>query len=140
MDSRTMRLAVISMVSVLLLIGVIVYASNAERFGELIGSRSGQKASTEASEELPEGTVVTDTPLGEQIGDNLQGYLLDADFFDKGANSASVIVTTGDKPPAYPTLETIGYVNETEDAESAGTTQDTEEETDGEAPGGDLPH
>ena len=106
MDARTLRLAIVSMVSALLLIGVIVYAANADRVGELLSGMS-HKGTSEVSEDVYSDTdeVTAQTPLGEQIGDNLKGFQLDADFFDRGESSSSVIVTTVDKPPAYPILE-----------------------------------
>ena len=104
MDSRTYRLAILSIVSILLLVTLIVYAANAERITRLIEGR-GSRSSGETTEEIAEASP-TDG-YGEQIGDDLKGFLRDDKFFDTTEKNSSVVITTVDKPPAYPIVDDV---------------------------------
>lgn len=89
MDSKVFRMALLTIFSVFALIAVIVYATNADRINGLFGkngNNSADSASTEASLTLPE------EAYGEQIGDNLNGFLYDEDFFDEVEKVPSVVV------------------------------------------------
>ena len=117
MDSKTFRLAVLSIVSILLLVAVIVYAANRDRFGELFG----KKAKNDTAEnDAVTAESVTETEYGEQIGDDLKAFILDPDFFDGDSRTESVIVTTDNKPPAYPIVDDAVVGASTEESESAG--------------------
>lgn len=119
MDSRTYRLAILSIVSILLLVTLIVYAANAERITRLIEGR-GSRSSGETTEEIAEASP-TDG-YGEQIGDDLKGFLRDDKFFDTTEKNSSVVITTVDKPPAYPIVDDALKV-----PESAAQTENTAE-------------
>ena len=74
---------------------VIVYATNAKRINELLGkgekkssSQVAQDATSEASEEVSDEQVI----YGDQIGDNLSGFLTDEDFFDETEQIPTVVV------------------------------------------------
>ena len=62
---------------------------------------------------------VTETSYGEQIGDDLKAFILDPDFFDGDSRSESVIVTTDNKPPAYPIVDDAVVGALTEESENA---------------------
>ena len=71
MDYKVFRKAVLAIASALILVLVIVYATNADKINAIFGrggaSDSGASASTYSS-------GVT-SAFGEQIGDNTQGFL-----------------------------------------------------------------
>ncbi len=119
MDSKTFRLAVVSMVSILLLVALIVYAANMDRFGKLFD----KKTDTSPAETVTETAEVTEGEFGEQIGDDLKAFITDPDFFDGDNRSESVVITTDNKPPAYPIVDEAlqGYSAEGESTDAAGT-------------------
>ncbi len=75
MNRRVFSLAVLTMISAFILIMVIVYATNADKINRLFGlEKEKQEAVTE---EASEKETATETVYGDQIGDNLSGFLLD---------------------------------------------------------------
>jgi hypothetical protein len=88
MDSKVFRMALLTIISVILLVAVIVYATNADKINGLIGKKTAapDEGVAEASFIAPE------TVYGEQIGDNLNGFLYDEDFFDETEKIPSVVV------------------------------------------------
>lgn len=95
MDKRVFRLAILTIISAFILVMVIVYATNARRINELLGkgekkssSQVAQDATSEASEEVSDEQVI----YGDQIGDNLSGFLTDEDFFDEPEQIPTVVV------------------------------------------------
>ncbi len=92
MDSKTFRLSVLAIFTTLALIAVVVYAANREQINSLVG-----KNDTAEVEESVEEEVRT-TEYGEQIGDNLKGFLTANDFFDKSEQRPSVVVVVDNVP------------------------------------------
>ena len=83
-------MALLVILSVFLLIGVIVYATNADKINGLFGKKNSDTAALESSGfsslSLPQ------EAYGEQIGENLNGFLYDEDFFDETEQVPSVVV------------------------------------------------
>jgi hypothetical protein len=103
MDKRVFRLAIITIFSAFILVMVVVYATNAKRINELLGSGSGKApAATETAEDATEtdGVISADetSVYGEQIGDNLSGFLADDDFFDDMEEIPTVVVIQRNGP------------------------------------------
>ena len=87
MDYKVFRTAVLAIASALILVLVIVYATNADKIKEIFGK--GGASDTEASADT---SSISDFGMyGEQIGDNTQAFLFEEGFFD--ANIPSVVVT-----------------------------------------------
>ena len=88
MDYKVFRKAVLAIASALILVLVIVYATNADKINAIFGrggaSDSGASASTFSS-----GVI---SAFGEQIGDNTQGFLYDDSFFDENEEIPSAVV------------------------------------------------
>ncbi|MCH4193004.1 MAG: hypothetical protein LKF52_11910 [Butyrivibrio sp.] len=78
MDSKVVRLAILTFISLIALILVVVYATNTDRIHALING--GADASAQVSSSV---AGVSVTAYGEQIGDNLKSFLSDETFFDK---------------------------------------------------------
>ncbi len=88
MDRRVFRMAILTMISAFILVMLIVYASNAKKINDLFGwSKAKEVVTEETVEELPE-----DVFTGDQIGDDLSGFMLDEDFFDETEKIPSVVV------------------------------------------------
>jgi|GEM_PF-1353207 len=83
MDSKVRRLAIAVFICLVALIGVIVYAANADQIHKLFTGFAGD-ADTSAS--LAEFSDV----YGERIGDNLNGFVTKSDFFDESDGLASI--------------------------------------------------
>jgi hypothetical protein len=95
MDSKSFRLSILALVTTVVLVGVVVYAANRDKIHALIGGESSYEEASEVSEEA----VVTETTeYGEQIGDNLKGFLTADDFFDKSEQRPSVVVVVDNVP------------------------------------------
>ena len=90
MDKKVFTMAVLTMISAFILIMVIVYATNADKINKLLGG--GKESQTSVEEILPEEETATVTVHGDQIGDNLNGFLLDEEFFDETEKIPSVVV------------------------------------------------
>ena len=89
MDSRVFRMAILTIISAFVLVLVIVYATNTEKINSLFGwDRKTEVATEAASTETSEEEVI----YGDQIGDSLNGFLLDDDFFDETEKIPSVVV------------------------------------------------
>ena len=88
MDSKVFRMALLTIISVILLVAVIVYATNADKINGLIGKKSA--TSDEGAAETS--FVAPETVYGQQIGDNLNAFLYDEDFFDETEKIPSVVV------------------------------------------------
>ncbi|RKM57827.1 hypothetical protein D6855_12315 [Butyrivibrio sp. CB08] len=81
-------MAILTIISAFILVLMIVYATNAKKINELFGwGKAKETVSEELSEELSE-EVFT----GDQIGDDLSGFMLDEDFFDETEKIPSVVV------------------------------------------------
>jgi hypothetical protein len=97
MDKRVFRLAILTIISAFILVMLIVYATNAKRINELIDDARGEKAATSVTsgEEAPDSQASAGdgaTTYGEQIGDNLSGFLADDEFFDETEQVSSLVV------------------------------------------------
>ena len=89
MDARVFRMAILTIISAFVLVLVIVYATNTEKINSLFGwDRKTEVAADAASVEASEEEVI----YGDQIGDSLNGFLLDDDFFDETEKIPSVVV------------------------------------------------
>ena len=89
MDTRVFRMAILTILSAFILVLVIVYATNTDKINSLFGW--GQKTQV-ATEAATEETSETEIIYGDQIGDSLNGFLLDDDFFDETEKIPSVVV------------------------------------------------
>lgn len=89
MDYKVFRTAVLAIVSALILVLVIVYATNADKIKEIFGK--GGASDTEASAETSSSSDFG--MYGEQIGDNTQAFLFEEGFFDANEDIPSVVVT-----------------------------------------------
>ena len=80
MDYKVFRTAVLAIVSTLILVLVIVYATNADKIKEIFGK--GGASDTEASADTSSSSDFG--MYGEQIGDNTQAFLFEegTDFQD----------------------------------------------------------
>ena len=89
MDYKVFRTAVLAIVSALILVLVIVYATNADKINEIFGkggaSGEGASAATSSSSDIG--------MYGEQIGDNTQSFLYEEGFFDANEEIPSFVVT-----------------------------------------------
>ncbi len=97
MDKRVFSLAIVTIISAFILVMVIVYATNAKRINELIGgAKGGNAATTETSGDAADDALASAgdgaTIYGEQIGDNLSGFLTDEEFFDETEQISSLVV------------------------------------------------
>ena len=90
MDARVFRMAILTIISAFILVLVIVYATNTDKINNLLGveDKPMPGATEEATEEASEEPVI----YGDQIGDSLNGFLLDDDFFDETEKIPSVVV------------------------------------------------
>ena len=93
MDSKTFRLSIVAILTTIVLIVVVVYASNRDRINSMFGGSVTETVDEEAGAE-----PVSGTNLGEQIGDNLKGFLTADDFFDKSEQRPSVVVVVDNVP------------------------------------------
>ena len=87
MDAKVFRMAILTIISAFILVLVIVYATNAESINKLLGweQKSEEAADTAVSSS-------SDTVYGEQIGDDLNAFLYEEDFFDETEEIPSVVV------------------------------------------------
>ena len=102
MDYKVFRTAVLAIVSVLILVLVIVYATNADKINEIFGkggaSGEGASAATSSSSDI--------SAYGEQIGDNTQAFLFEEGFFDENEEIPSVVITKKSESGAASELST----------------------------------
>ena len=104
MDSKAFRLSILAIITTIVLIGVVVYAANRDKINSMIGASHSEEV--EIAETVEEETV---TEYGEQIGDNLKGFLTASDFFDKSEQRPSVVVVVDNVPvPANADPEVSG--------------------------------
>ncbi len=106
MNRRVFSLAVLTMISAFILIMVIVYATNADKINRLLGLEKEKQEAVTVTEDVSEEEASTETVYGDQIGDNLSGFLLDEDFFDETEKIPSVVVIK----------QSSGASNQTDDA------------------------
>lgn len=90
MDSKVFRMALLTILSVFALIAVIVYATNADKINGLFGKKGKEAATAESS--AVSSIMLPEEAYGEQIGENLNGFLYDEDFFDETEKVPSVVV------------------------------------------------
>ncbi|WP_026526811.1 hypothetical protein [Butyrivibrio sp. VCD2006] len=93
MDSKAFRLSILAIITTVVLIGVVVYAVNRDKINSMIGASKTEEAVSVVEEE--EATL---TDFGEQIGDNLKGFLTAGDFFDKSEQRPSVVIVVDNVP------------------------------------------
>ena len=87
MDKRVFTMAILTIISAFILVLVIVYATNADKIKDLTGKGGTDEADAATS-------FVSETGMieGDQIGDNLDAFLNDEDFFDENDNLPSIVV------------------------------------------------
>ncbi|MBO6242262.1 MAG: hypothetical protein J6O61_15775 [Butyrivibrio sp.] len=90
MDKRVFRMAILTIISAFLLVLVIVYAANTEKINELFGW--GQNAADDTAEVAASYYSGDLSEYGQQIGDDLDGFLADQEFFDKTEKVSSAVV------------------------------------------------
>ncbi len=95
MDSKALRLSIAAIITTIVLVAVVVYAANIDRINELLGKKTDGAVTDEALETSED---ATETVYGEQIGDNLKGFLTADDFFDKSEQRPSVVVVVDNVP------------------------------------------
>ncbi len=95
MDSKALRLSIVAIITTVVLLAVVVYAANRDRINALIGVDGHDSAQEEVVDADSDATV---TQYGEQIGDNLKGFLTADDFFDKSEQRPSVVVVVDNQP------------------------------------------
>ncbi len=108
MNRRVFSLAVLTMISAFILIMVIVYATNADKINRLLGREKEKQEAVTVTEDVSEEEAATETVYGDQIGDNLSGFLLDEDFFDETEKIPSVVVIRQASGEAEQTDEATG--------------------------------
>ncbi len=91
MDRRVFRIAILTIISAFILVLVIVYATNTDKINSLFGWGKSKAPATQ-QEETPQESAADTTVYGEQIGDNLNAFTLDDDFFDETEKIPSVVV------------------------------------------------
>ncbi len=94
MDSKALRLSIAAIITTMVLVAVVVYAANIDRINDLMGKKPDQAE----TEEVLETVETSETVYGEQIGDNLKGFLTADDFFDKSEQRPSVVVVVDNVP------------------------------------------
>ncbi|SFQ09247.1 hypothetical protein SAMN04487928_11841 [Butyrivibrio proteoclasticus] len=91
MDKRVFRMAILTIISAILLVLVIVYVANTEKINELLGW--GQATVEESTSEVAASYYSGDlSEYGLQIGNDLDGFLADPDFFDETEKTSSTVV------------------------------------------------
>ena len=89
MDRRVFRLAILTIISAFILVAVIIYATNADKIGRMLGNGDKTEATENASIEEQE---TDEAAYGQQIGDDLKAFLYDDDFFDETEEVPAVVV------------------------------------------------
>ncbi|MCR4833242.1 MAG: hypothetical protein K5900_06675 [Butyrivibrio sp.] len=86
-SDKVFRLSVITIISAFILILVVVYSTNTDKFDALFNRNKTQSDTTADASINASGVQI------EQIGDNLHGYMVDSDFFDENEKIPEVIIT-----------------------------------------------
>jgi hypothetical protein len=118
MDSKTFRLSILAVITTMVLIAVVVYAANRDKINSMIGS--GKAPETEVA--VSDGDTM-ETAYGEQIGDNLKGFLTASDFFDKSEQRPSVVVVVDNVPVPANADEPVEKNRPTEGGISSGNAE-----------------
>ncbi|MBQ7616100.1 MAG: hypothetical protein IJU77_13730 [Butyrivibrio sp.] len=95
MDAKVFRMAILTIISAFILVLVIIYATNSDRINDMFGWGREKEASSESvSSETDPGEIsqASEIIYGDQIGDSLDSFLLDDDFFDETEKIPSVMV------------------------------------------------
>ncbi len=90
MDAKVFRLSVLTIISAFILVLVIIYATNTDKINRLFGW--GQDDNNAVAEEAATDASKEEVIYGDQIGDNLDAFTLDEDFFDETETIPSVVV------------------------------------------------
>ncbi len=89
MDAKVFRMTILTIISAFILVAVIIYATNADRINRLFGKGAKDEATQDTSVEE---VVTDDAAYGQQIGDDLNAFLYDDDFFDEAEEVPAVVV------------------------------------------------
>ena len=84
MDSKVIRMAIVTLISLFILIGVVLYAANFDRINMLLNGLS-------SSDESTSGASYDEANIGVQIGDDLKGFTKDSTFFDEEQTPQEII-------------------------------------------------
>ncbi|SFU87514.1 hypothetical protein [Butyrivibrio sp. INlla21] len=87
MDKRVFTMAILTIISAFILVLVIVYATNADKINKLTGKGSNDDADSAASFVSGNGMLE-----GDQIGDNLDAFIYDDEFFDENDQVPAIVV------------------------------------------------
>lgn len=88
MDAKVFRMALLTIISAFILVLVIIYATNADKIGKLLG-KNNNSSSAEASFEVPKEAAAEGV---QQIGDDLKSFMYDDSFFDETEQIPAVVV------------------------------------------------
>ncbi|WP_051638420.1 hypothetical protein [Butyrivibrio sp. NC2002] len=94
MDSKSFKLSILAIITTCVLVGVVVYAANRDKIHALIGADD----FADTDDSVYETTEEISSEYGEQIGDDLKGFLTADDFFDKSEQRPSVVVVVDNVP------------------------------------------
>ena len=89
MDAKVFRMALLTIISAIILVLVIIYATNADKINGFF-SKSNSKESQEIVVE--DASETEEVIYGQQIGDDLKAFLYDDDFFDEAEQIPAVVV------------------------------------------------
>lgn len=125
MDKKVFKMSLFTIISAIILVFVIVYATNADKLNKLFGwgDNKVKEAATAASY-----SSGIDTALGEQIGDDLQAFIYDEEFFDELESIPAVVVIK----------KNVSGSGDSSSAATSGSSEDDEEEGTGMAVQGQL--
>ncbi len=89
MDAKVFRMTLLTIISALILVLVIIYATNADKINSLFSKGDNKEVVEMAAEEDADTEEVI---YGQQIGDDLNAFLYDDDFFDEAEQIPAVVV------------------------------------------------
>ncbi len=93
MDAKVFRLAILTIISAFILVLVIIYATNTDKINELFGW--GEKPAVETAAEAVDAAsldISAEVMSSGQIGDDLDAFIADEDFFDETESIPAVVV------------------------------------------------
>ena len=94
MDARVFRMAIMTIISAFILVLVIIYATNTQKINALFGWDKKKEVAVEEQVPAEADSVQEDAQViyGDQIGDSLNAFLMDDDFFDETEKVPSAVV------------------------------------------------
>ncbi len=92
MDARVFRMAIMTIISAFILVLVIIYATNTQKINALFGWNQKKSVAVETEVAAETEASVEEAIYGDQIGDSLNAFLMDDDFFDETEKVPSAVV------------------------------------------------